>query len=306
MNHHTKSPAKPFYTKTVPRMSQNEGLQVFILIKNVEGLQLTAFPDASGIFAKVAFKPPDQSNKSRVCPRAPLDFSDEPYTFQCVRKDLDSAVITVALYAAAKPMSNLIAFVNIPARICPRNHVVEGKFLLTCEPCYTLEAVKVALAIHVQETKKSGRPFSDSRKKINMDILKEFAKKSGAGHVTVASGRPSFQTMAPGALPAGKKGGKASEFSAGDSPKAAPPPPLPAATTSASLPAMPSAPPPPPPEPPKPKRPPPPEFAPPPLLLQSIETAIATAPSEMWSMFRDYEFLAEGLKFFRVPNPPPV
>jgi hypothetical protein len=297
-------------------MSQNEGLQVFVLIKSVEGLDLTAFPNSSGIFIKTMFSPPSQSNKSRVCPRAPLDFSDEPYTFQCVRKDLESAVLTVALYAAAKPMANLVAFVNIPARICPRNHVVEGKFLFTCEPIYDKDPVKCGITIHVQESKKSGRPFSDSRKKINMEILKEFAKKSGAGQVTVGTQKPSFQTVAPGTLkPPAKKDAKASEFSVPEPPKSAGASAsrgggfildpalgggIGAASALPSLPGSASAPPP------KPARPPPPQCVPPPLLLQSIETAIATAPAEMWSMFRDYEFLAEGLKFFRVPNPPPV
>jgi hypothetical protein len=274
-------------------MSHNEGLQVFVLIKACDGLQLTAFPESSGIFAKTSFRPPDQSNKSRICSRSPLDFSDEPYTFLCTRKELETAVITVALYAAAKPMSNLIAFVNIPARICPRNHVVEGKFLLTCEPCYNLEPVKVGLQIHVQETKKSGRPFSDSRKKINMDILKEFAKKSGAGQVTVSSGRPSFLTVAPGALPA-KRGRSASEFKAPEVVQSA----APATNMVVVAPVVAKQ------EPVKPTRAEPPAFAPPALLLRAIETALATAPKEALAWFKDYEFLAQGLKFFRVPNPP--
>jgi hypothetical protein len=209
-------------------------------------------------------------------------------------------------------MSNLVAFVNIPARICPRNHVVEGKFLLTREPGFDIDSLKIGLQLHVQEVKKSGRPFSDTRRKINMDILKEFAKKSGAGQVTIGEHKPSFQTVAPGTLlPASKKGGKTSEFVVPD----AVPDKKGSLSFTASLPVLPSvavavsvgaagvassllsSPP---------ARPPPPAFVPPPLLLQSIETAIATAPSEMWSLFRDYEFLAEGLKFFRVPNPPPV
>jgi hypothetical protein len=40
------------------------------------------------------------------------------------------------------------------------------------------------------------------------------------------------------------------------------------------------------------------------LVLQSIETVIATAPQEMWSYFADWDFLVERLQFFRVPNPP--
>jgi hypothetical protein len=40
-------------------------------------------------------------------------------------------------------------------------------------------------------------------------------------------------------------------------------------------------------------------------MLSAIESAIATAPQEMWSYFSDPRFLKEGLAFFRVPNAPP-
>jgi hypothetical protein len=256
-------------------------------------------PNVSGVFARTTFRPPDQANKSRACARAPIAFSDEPSTFECTRKGLETALLTVAIYAAAKQLSSLIVFVNIAARICPRNHVIEGKFLLTVKPGFGIQALKTGAQLHMQEARKFGRPFSDSRRRINMEVLREFAKKSGAGQVTLGERKPSFQTFPPD----WPKGGKANELAL---PEAAPAKSRSTAASAASIPRVPestigaagamaavgaivgAA-----------ERP---AFAPPQLLLQSIETAIATALAEMCHLFRGYEFLAEGLKFFRVAN----
>jgi hypothetical protein len=313
INFSTEPPTlrKPFHTKTDPWMAKTDPLSVMVLISKTDGLDLSVFPREAGVlgfFVKMLFAPPNQpAQKTRVCPRPPFDFDEEALTFQCTRKEIETAVLTIAFYAAAKPMSNLVAFVNIPGRICPRNHVVEGKFLFTCEPCFAENSVKCTVKLHVSEPRKGARPFGDTRKKISTDILKQFAKQTGAGAVSIGTHLPSFQTVAPGAFPVIKKEGKVSEFAAPDGGKAiAPPSGKP--DKGAPAPPKPAPPPAPPPEAPpaKPKRPPPPNCVPPPLLLQAIETAIATAPAEMWAHFRDYEFLAEGLKFFRAPNPPPV
>jgi hypothetical protein len=290
-------------------MSASDPLQVMILVAKTDGLDLSVFPREAGVvgfFIKMMFAPPNQpAQKTRVCPRPPFEFDEEALTFQCTRKEIETAVLTIAFYAAAKPMSNLVAFVNIPARICPRNHVVEGKFLFTCEPCFAENSVKCTVKFHVSEPRKGARPFGDTRKKINLDIIKQFAKQSGAGAVSVGTHLPSFQTVAPGAFPVIKKG--VSEFAVPDGGKAIGKPDKAQAEAPKQAPKPAPAPAPPPEAPPaKPKRPPPPNCVPPPLVLQSIETAIATAPAEMWARFRDYEFLADGLKFFRVPNPPPV
>jgi hypothetical protein len=199
-----------------------------ILVAKTSGLDLSVFPreaGVSGFFVKMMFAPPTQpAQKSRLCPYPPFNFDEEALTFQCTRKEIETAVITVAFYAAARPMSQLVAFVNIPARICPRNHVVEGKFLFTCQPCFDRNSVKCTIRLHVTDPRKSARPFGDTRKKINMDILKQFAKQSGAGPVTMSTHMPSFQTVAPGTFPVIWNAGTPSEFGNPDQERQGAPP----------------------------------------------------------------------------------
>jgi hypothetical protein len=183
------------------------------------------------------FAPPNQpGQKTRVCPRPPFEFDEEALMFQCTRKEIDTAVITVAFYAAAKPISNLVASVNIPAQ--PRGR---GQAPLHVRAVLRAELGQVrdqAARVRAATEDKHGHPEAER-----------------AGALSVGTHLPSFQTLAPGAFPVIKTGGKAGEFSIDAAAKDARPPPL----------------------------------------LQAIETAIATTPSATPSSSRVPQFLPRAL-----------
>jgi hypothetical protein len=287
-------------------------MHLYVQLAKLEGLPLSAFPNSQGIFVKTFLTPPGspEAEKSGLYISEPYDFTEEAWTFLVDKTVYTMTVLTLAIYAQGRPMSQLVCWLNVPIHICPSNHIIESKFMFTVERVHNqvLDLVKGTLKLHVDKKGKA-RPFAATRKKVRMNILKDFAKnQTSNGKLTISTIRPNLATLQPTAIrgdPATKSQFESSPESQAQLPPAQaafalPPPPPNFAGSDPTPPPVQVQPPPP-----KPRRgPPPPRYTVPALVLQAIETAIATAPQEMWSYFGDWDFLVEGLHFFRVPNPP--
>jgi hypothetical protein len=295
-------------------------LHLYVQLAKLDGLPLRAFPDSQGIFVKTFLTPAGtpESQKSGLYISEPYDFTEEAWIFTIDKvqykenKSKNKPFLTLGVYAQGKPLSQLVCWLNVPIRVCPSNHIVESKFMFTIEHKHkqVLDLVKGTVKLHIDKKGKA-RPFAATRKKVRMDVLTDFAKaETSHGKLTISTIKPNLATSAPTVvrgLPA-----PTSQFEA---PRGPQPPPAPAQAAfelpppppkfAGSVAPAPGFSPPPPPPAPKPRCGPPPQrFAAPALVLQSIETAIATAPQEMWSYFADWDFLVDGLQFFRVPQPP--
>jgi hypothetical protein len=284
-------------------------LHLYVQLAKLEGLSLSVFPDSQGIFVKTFLTPAGSpaAEKSGLYISEPYDFTEEAWTFLIEKTVYTMTILTLAIYAQGRPMSQLVCWLNVPVHICPSNHIIESKFMFTVERVHNqvLDLVKGTLKLHLDKKGKA-RPFAAARKKVRMEILKDFAKhQTSNGKLTISTIKPDLATIAPTVVrgvPAAKSQFDTSQTQMPPAQGAfqLPPPPPNFAGSGPTPPPVEVAPPPP-----KPRRGPQPQrYAVPALVLQSIETAIATAPQEMWSYFADWDFLVEGLQFFRVPNPP--
>lgn len=232
-------------------------------LSKVEGLAQANFK-CKGFFFEVVFDGEDLVSETTVdTSKQVVDFKGEFATFEVKRQVYDTELVIITIKAAVKKDKFVdLATLKFPLRCIPMNQRVSQKFEFENTEAYTTK-IKAFVEGHVCDQRKL-EAFDTKKGKVNMEVLAEYMESRG-GEVKT---RKPTQPVAP----------------------------LDTKRTMETLaPARMLR------QQPQPQR--PHDAVPvdiPPALLQSVETAIAMAPPEVWESMANPQFIREALAYYRV------